>query len=108
MTGDLIPVAEADRIGLVSQVVPAEGALDAMMDFARRLYSGASLAVRSRRLSIQRMIQQNVLHGLDMSLYPKDDPAERSPRPRHVARLGGGHREEPRSPRGDHRLRRDT
>src|SRR6266536_1612161 len=46
MTGDLMPAAEAERIGLVNHVVPAERVLDESMAFARRLAGGPSLAVR--------------------------------------------------------------
>lgn len=68
MTGDLIPAVEAERIGLVNHVVPADKLMDEALAFATRLAGGATLAIRFTKLAIQRMIQQNVLSSLDMSL----------------------------------------
>jgi len=68
MTGDLIPAAEAERIGLVNHVVPADEVLDQALEFAGRLAKGATLAIRFTKLSIQKMVQQNVLNSLDMAL----------------------------------------
>jgi enoyl-CoA hydratase len=68
MTGDLIPAAEAERIGLVNHVVPADAVLDQALAFAGRLASGASLAIRFTKLAVQRAVQQSVLNSLDMSL----------------------------------------
>lgn len=68
MTGDLIPAAEAERIGLVNHVVPADKVLEEALAFAGRLANGPSLAIRFTKLSVQRMVQRNVLNSLDMSL----------------------------------------
>ncbi len=68
MTGDLIPAAEAERIGLVNHVVLADAVLDQALAFAGRLASGASLAIRFTKLAVQRVVQQSALNSLDMSL----------------------------------------
>lgn len=68
MTGALIPAAEAERIGLVNHVVPADRLMEEALAFADRLAKGATLAIRFTKLAIQRMIKQNVLATLDLSL----------------------------------------
>lgn len=68
MTGDLIPAAEAERIGLVNHVVPADKVLDEALAFAARLAGGPSLAIRFTKVAIQRTVQQGVLNNLDLSL----------------------------------------
>ena len=68
MTGDLIPAAEAERIGLVNHVGPAESMLADALALAARLAGGATLAVRFAKLSVQRTLLQSVLHSLDLSL----------------------------------------
>ena len=68
MTGDLLPATEAERIGLVNHVRPAESVLDDAMALAARLAGGATLAIRFAKLSVQRTILQSVLNSLDLSL----------------------------------------
>ncbi len=52
MTGDLIPAAEAARIGLINHAVPAED-LDSRVDaFADRLAAGAGVAIRTTKMSV--------------------------------------------------------
>src|SRR5581483_3971395 len=46
LTGDLVDAAEAQRIGLVSKVVPADQLMDETHAMARKLASGAPLAQR--------------------------------------------------------------
>jgi enoyl-CoA hydratase len=52
MTGDLIPAAEAAKIGLINHAVPAED-LDVRVDtFADRLAAGAGVAIRTTKMSV--------------------------------------------------------
>ncbi len=68
MTGDLVPAAEAERIGLVNHVVPADKVLDEAVAFAERLAKGATLAIRFAKISVQRTILQSLLSSLDVGL----------------------------------------
>lgn len=68
MTGDLLPAAEAERIGLVNHVCPPDRVLDDAIAFANKLAAGASLAIRFAKLSVQRTLLQSVLNTLDLSL----------------------------------------
>ena len=57
LTGDPLPAAEAERIGLVNRVVPA-ASLDAeAMAFARRLAAAAPLAVRYTKLAVNKLVK---------------------------------------------------
>ena len=68
LTGDLIPAAEAERIGLVNHTVADDKLLEEATAFARRLADGPAMAIRLTKLSIQRTIQQSALHSMDVSL----------------------------------------
>jgi enoyl-CoA hydratase len=68
MTGDLLTAAEAERIGLVNHVVPADEVVERAMALAARLAGGASLAIRFAKLSVQRTVLQAMLSSLDASL----------------------------------------
>ena len=68
MTGELLPAAEAERIGLVNHVCAPDRVLDDALAFASRLAAGASLAIRFAKLSVQRTLLQSVLNTLDLSL----------------------------------------
>lgn len=68
MTGDLLPAAEAERIGLVNHVCAPDRVLPDAIAFAGRLAAGASLAIRFAKLSVQRTVLQSVLSTLDLSL----------------------------------------
>jgi len=60
LTGDTIDAAEAYRIGLVNQVVPADGLIKSATDVLRRILANGPLAVAS--------CIEAVDQGLDMSL----------------------------------------
>ncbi len=68
MTGDLLPAQEAERIGLVNHVVPADRVLAEAQAFAARLAKGATLAIRLAKLSVQRTVLRAMLETLDTSL----------------------------------------
>ncbi|MER2536466.1 MAG: enoyl-CoA hydratase-related protein [Rhizobiaceae bacterium] len=60
MTGESISAADAERIGLVSQVVPPAALRETAIGMARRIARGAPAATR--------MIKEAVLKGMDMPL----------------------------------------
>jgi enoyl-CoA hydratase len=53
LTGDTIPAAEAERIGLIGRVVPDGKALDTALDIADRIARNAPLAVQAVKRSVQ-------------------------------------------------------
>jgi len=68
LTGDLIEAPEAERIGLVNHVVPADRVVEDATALARRLAGGPAMAIRLTKLSIQRAILQQALANMDVSL----------------------------------------
>jgi enoyl-CoA hydratase len=67
LTGDPLPAAEAERIGLVNRVVPAAALQDEALAFARRLAAGAPLAVRYTKLCVNKLVKDAVNVALDAS-----------------------------------------
>ena len=59
MTGDLVDAAEAQRIGLVSKVVPQENLLDEARAMARKLASGPPLAQRAVKRAMHKGFQMD-------------------------------------------------
>ncbi len=53
LTGEHIPAAEAERIGLISRVVPAGQALDEALRVADRIAANGPLAVQAIKRSVQ-------------------------------------------------------
>lgn len=51
-TGRIIDAVEAERIGLVNQVVPADQVLETAMDIARQIAKQGALAVRVSKLAL--------------------------------------------------------
>ena len=68
MTGDLLDAREAERIGLVNHVVPADKLMEEAVAFATRLAKGPTLAIRFAKISVQRAVQQAMLSQLDLGL----------------------------------------
>ncbi len=67
LTGDPLPAAEAERIGLVNRVVAA-AQLDAeAMAFARRLAAGAPLAVRYTKIAVNKLVKDALNTAFDTS-----------------------------------------
>lgn len=68
MTGDLMTATEAARIGLINHAVPA-GELDARVDaFADRLASGAPVAIRTTKASVNIGLKQLAATVMDACL----------------------------------------
>lgn len=57
LTGDPVPAAEAERIGLVNFVVPAADLEEKAMAFAQRLAAGAPLAVRYTKQAVNKLVK---------------------------------------------------
>ena len=67
LTGDPLPAAEAERIGLVNRVVPAADLDREAMAFATRLAAGAPLAVRYTKLAVNKLLKQALDTAFDVS-----------------------------------------
>ena len=63
LTGDLIDAAEAERLGLFSEVVPGEELMEHVLDLARRIAANPRLAVRWTKMSLNRRLEEEVLLG---------------------------------------------
>lgn len=68
MAGEMIPAAEADRIGLVNHVVPADELLDHARAYATKLAHGAQSAIRWAKMAINKMVEQQQVLSLDFGL----------------------------------------
>ena len=68
MAGEMIPASEADRIGLVNHVVPADELLDHARRYALKLAGGAQSAIRWTKMAINKMIEQQQVLNLDFGL----------------------------------------
>jgi len=67
LTGDPVPAAEAERIGLVNRVVPAADLDREAMAFAARLAAGAPLAVRYTKLAVNKLVKDALNVAFDAS-----------------------------------------
>ncbi len=67
LTGDPLPAAEAERLGLVNRVVADARLEDEALAFARRLAEGAPLAVRYTKLAVNKWIKQAANVAFDVS-----------------------------------------
>ncbi|TAK30007.1 MAG: enoyl-CoA hydratase/isomerase family protein [Chloroflexota bacterium] len=65
LTGDLIDVQEAERIGLVSRIVPADQLLTSAMDLAGRIAAEAPLAVELAKKAMRRSLSNTLDAQLD-------------------------------------------
>ncbi len=66
LTGRSIDAREAERLGLVSRVVPAEETLDAALELARTIASMPPLAVRAAKQAIERAFELPLTAGLEL------------------------------------------
>ena len=67
LTGDSVPAAEAERIGLVNRVVPAGELRADALAFATRLAEGAPLAVRYTKLAVNKLVKDALNTAFDAS-----------------------------------------
>jgi enoyl-CoA hydratase len=67
MTGDPVTAAEAERIGLVNEVVPAADLQARAMAWAERLAAGAPLAVRYTKQAVNQQVKRALLESFDLS-----------------------------------------
>jgi enoyl-CoA hydratase len=67
LTGDPVPAAEAERIGLVTHVVAADELQDEALAFAQRLAAGAPLAVRYTKLAVNKLVKDALNVAFDTS-----------------------------------------
>lgn len=68
MTGDLVRAEEAERIGLVNHVVPADELLGTARVFAQRMANGPRMAIRGTKVSVNKILRDTVNLVLDTSL----------------------------------------
>ena len=68
MAGEMIPASEADRIGLVNHVVPADELMERALAYAQKVASGAQCAVRWTKMAINKMLEQQQTLNLDFGL----------------------------------------
>jgi enoyl-CoA hydratase len=68
MTGDLIDAREAERMGIITKVVPHGELMSASMDIARKLSNGPTLAISWTKRAINKVIKQNANLIMDTSL----------------------------------------
>jgi enoyl-CoA hydratase len=67
LTGDPVPAAEAARLGLVNEVVPAAEVRARGLAWAARLAAGAPLAVRATKLAVNQQVKRALLDSFDLS-----------------------------------------
>lgn len=60
LTGDLVPAAEAWRMGLVNKVVPPEEVMPKAMELAKRLAAGPALAIAWTKHSVNIWLREMV------------------------------------------------
>ncbi|MFC1968136.1 enoyl-CoA hydratase/isomerase family protein [Chloroflexota bacterium] len=68
-TGDPINAREAERIGLVNKTVPAEELVATARDLARKLASGASVAIGLSKRAINKGLDTDLRSGLEYEIY---------------------------------------
>ncbi len=68
LTCDFLDGTEAERIGLVSQVVPHDELMDKAMDVANRLASGSQQALKYTKRSLNQWLRQAEHTAFDYSL----------------------------------------
>lgn len=59
-TGDVIEAAEAERIGLISKVVPAEELLPAAMEIARKIAANPPIAMRYMKEGLRKAVHASM------------------------------------------------
>lgn len=67
LTGDPVPAAEAERIGLVNAVVPDAELDDRATAFAHRLAAGAPLAVQYTKQAVNKLVKDALNTSFDVA-----------------------------------------
>ena len=68
MSGRLLNAQEADKIGLVNHVVPADRLLEDAMAFATELANGPTVAIRLTKMAVNKQLWQSLNTVLEFSL----------------------------------------
>jgi enoyl-CoA hydratase len=68
MTGELVSAHDADRLGLVNHVLPAESLMDEAMAMARRLADGPAIAIRLNKRLVNKDLEERVARLYDLSV----------------------------------------
>ena len=68
LTGDLLSAKDAERMGLVNRVVPADQLMPTAMALAARLAKGPTKALRWTKLAVNKWLREQVNLVLDTSL----------------------------------------
>jgi enoyl-CoA hydratase len=68
MTGDALSAADAERLGLVTEAVPAAELEERALAFAQRLAAGAPLAVRYTKMAVNQLVKQALATAFDYSM----------------------------------------
>jgi enoyl-CoA hydratase len=82
LTGRPITAGEADAMGLVTSVVPAEATVDAALELAARVAAMPPLAVRAAKESVKQAYELSLAAGLELErrsffmLFASDDQRE--------------------------------
>jgi enoyl-CoA hydratase/carnithine racemase len=71
-TGDLIDAAEAQRLGLVSQVVAPEALLSTALDLARRIAAGPPVAIRLAKRALYKNAESDLRAALEFETFAQD------------------------------------
>ncbi|HZT08267.1 MAG TPA: enoyl-CoA hydratase-related protein [Chloroflexota bacterium] len=72
MTGDPVPAAEAERIGLVNHLYPAEELMARTLELATRLAAGATRAIGLIKRDINRALTLDVESALDYESFQQE------------------------------------
>lgn len=67
LTGDPVTASDAERMGLVNEVVPAADLAERGLAWARRLAAGAPLALRYTKLAVNQQIRRALLDSFDLA-----------------------------------------
>jgi len=67
LLGEPLTAAEARRLGVASEVCPADQVSERARDWARRLAAGAPLAVQGTKIAVNAQLKQALLTSFDVS-----------------------------------------
>ena len=68
-TGEIIDAAEAERIGLVSEVVPHDSLMEAANELGRRIATGPPIAQELIKRAVFRQISRDMIQQIDFETY---------------------------------------